>query len=72
MKYALVSVVNGNFVIDSEHGTNKDAAFIAFHNKCAALYGAGAEVQTATVKVVDEYFNVVEDKVAVIDNSNAE
>ena len=53
MKYAVVKCVNGNFAISTEHGENKDAAKIAYHQLCAALIN-DQTTQTAMVKVVDE------------------
>lgn len=61
MKYAVISNINGNFTIESEHGDDLQAAFVAFHNKCAALWNA-SDVETAKVEVVDEALNVVDGK----------
>lgn len=59
MKYAVVSVVNGNFNIDSENGDNLQGAFVFFANRIASLWNA-SDVETAVVKVVDQNFNVVD------------
>ena len=61
MKYAITNVVNGNFSIVSEHGEDKQAAIVAFHNRCAVLWNA-PEVITATVKLVDENLDAVDGK----------
>ena len=61
MKYALSQVSNGSFSIVSEHGTDKQAAFVAFHDRCKILWNA-PDVVTATVEVVDENLDVVEGK----------
>ena len=61
MRYALTKVVNENFSIVSEHGENKQAAFVAFHDQCKILWNA-SDVITATVAVIDENQDVVEGK----------
>lgn len=58
MKYAIVSVVNGNFFIDAEKGEDLQGAFVFFANRIAALWNESS-VETAVVKVVDQNFNVV-------------
>lgn len=65
MKYAVIKVVNGNFAISTEHGTDKQAAIIAFHNLCAALWNDTSKVD-ATVKIVDERLDTVDGKVEFI------
>lgn len=59
MKYALINVVNGNFAVFSEHGEDLQAAKIAFHNRCSALWG-DAPTLSAEVKIVDENLDTVE------------
>ena len=59
MKYALINVTNGNFAIVSEHGENLQAAKIAFHNRCSALWG-DTPTLSAEVKIVDENLDTVE------------
>lgn len=61
MRYAIVDVVNGNFTVRSEHGDNKQAAIVAFHDRCKVLWNA-PDVITAMVKVVDENFDCVDGK----------
>lgn len=61
MKYALSQVSNGSFSIVSEHGTDKQAAFVAFHDRSKILWNA-PDVVTATVAVIDENQNVVDGK----------
>ena len=61
MKYAVISNVNGNFKIESEHGENIQGAIVAFHQICAAFWNA-PDVLTAKVEVVDEALNVVDGK----------
>lgn len=61
MKYALAQVSNGNFSIVSEHGTNKQSAFVAFHDRCKILWNA-QDVESAVAEVVDENLDVVEGK----------
>ena len=61
MNYAVISNVNGNFKIESEHGDNLQAAIVNFHQKCASFWNA-SDVETAKVEVVDEALNVVDGK----------
>lgn len=68
MKYALISVVNGNFNVESEHGEDKKAAIIAFDQKDAALLNAD-DVVTAVLKVVDENFDTVDGRANFINNN---
>ena len=58
MRYALVTCINGNYKIESEHGTNLNAAQMAWHDKCHALEGA-PDVITSTCMVADENFGTV-------------
>lgn len=57
MKYAIISVVNGNYSIDSEWTDNIDGARVAFHNRCTALWNA-KDVERAVVQLVDRDLNV--------------
>ena len=61
MKYAIINAVNGNFSVASEHGDNKQAAIVAFHERCKNLWNA-SDVATAKVKLVDENLDVVDGK----------
>lgn len=65
MKYAVVACTDGNFNIHTEHGENKEAAIAEFHTYSAALIN-DSNTTNATVKVVDENFNTVDDKKEVI------
>lgn len=58
-KFAVVSVVNGNFFIDAEKGEDLQGAFVFWANRISALWNA-QDVETAVVKVVDQNFNVVD------------
>ena len=58
MKYAIIQASNGDFLVASEHGENLEAAIVAFHNLCAALWN-DKNTKRATVKLVDENLNVV-------------
>lgn len=58
-KFAIISIVNGNYNIDSEWGSNIDGARVAFHNRCAALWNA-QDVERAVVKLVDRDLNAFE------------
>ena len=60
MKYAVITVVDGNFLVRSEWG-NKDSAIQAFHNLCATLIGDTGFTR-AMVKVLDENLDTVNGK----------
>ena len=64
MKYAVVTVVDGNFLIRSEW-SNKGSAIKAFHSLCAALYGDSG-FSKAMVKVLDENLDTVDGKMEYI------
>ena len=59
MKYAVEAIVNGNFSIHSEHGTDKNAAIMEWHSYCRALRN-DTETQEATVKVINSQGDLVE------------
>ena len=59
MKYALIKVVNSNFVIEAE-STNLNTIKVNFHGLCQTLWNA-PDVLTAKVEIVDEQLNCVED-----------
>lgn len=61
MNYSVVSSVNGNFKIEGEYGSDFQSAVVAYHQKCAAFWNA-SDVYKATIKVVDENFDVVDGK----------
>lgn len=61
MNYAVISNINGNFKIESEHGDDFQAAIVNFHNICAAFWNE-PNVITAKVEVVDQSLNVVDGK----------
>ena len=65
MKYSLIAVTNGNFAVKSEHGENKQAALVAFH-QLSATYWNAPDVTTAMIKVVDENLDLVESKMEYI------
>lgn len=59
-KFFVVKVVNGNSAIASEW-TNFNSACVSFHDTCKTLFNA-PDVETATVKILDEELNVVGNK----------
>jgi len=65
MKYAIVACTNGNFAVKSEHGENKQAALVAFH-QLSATYWNAPDVTTAMIKVVDENLDTVDGKMEYI------
>lgn len=58
MKYAVEAIVNGNFAIHSEHGTDKNAAIMEWHAYCRSLRN-DAGTHEATVKVIDSQGDLV-------------
>ena len=60
MKYAIVKVVNGNFSIQAEGITELASAKTQFHGLCQTLWNA-PDVITASVMIVNEYLECVED-----------
>jgi hypothetical protein len=71
MRYAVISVVNGSFKVETEHGENKQAAFVKFHDLCK-IYWNAPDVITCMVKVVDENLDTVEGKMEYITHTVAE
>ena len=59
IKYAVEAIINGNFAIHSEHGTDKNAGIMEWHAYCRALWN-DAETQEATVKLIDSQGDLVE------------
>jgi len=59
MKYSIIKVINGNFSVHGEYGTNLQSAIIAFHSFCAALWN-DPDTQVAMVKIVDENIDCVD------------
>lgn len=57
--YAIIKVVNGNYVVEVEGITNLDNAKINFHNLCKNLWAA-SDCNTATVIIADENLDAVE------------
>lgn len=60
MKYAIVKVINGNFSIHAEGITEKASVKTQYHGLCQTLWNA-QDVITATVMIVDENLDCVED-----------
>ena len=60
-KYAVIQCSNGSFAVVSEHGSNRQAAIVAFHDRCKILWNA-PDVVSATVKIVDQYLACVDGK----------
>ena len=60
MKYAIIKVINGNYFIHAEGITVLANAKTQFHGLCQTLWNAD-DVLSATVKIVDENLDCVED-----------
>ena len=69
-KYALIQCVNGSFTVVSEW-SDLQGAKVAFHDKCKTLWNA-PDVETATVKIVDDKLVCVENYVEYIFHETAE
>lgn len=62
MKLSVVTVINGNFKVEAEYSDEQlQAAIVFFHQKCANLWNA-ADVEKATVQILDESLRVVAGK----------
>lgn len=59
MKYAVIRCTDSNYDIHSEH-PNIEAAKIAFHSYCAALWN-DKNTKMAVVKIVDENLDNAEE-----------
>lgn len=59
MKYAIIKVINSNYFIHAEGITDAAKAKTLFHGVCQTLWSAD-DVKTASIMIVDEYFNCVE------------
>ena len=59
MKYAVETIINGNFSIHSEHGEDKNAAIMEWHAVCRALRN-DAGTHEAVVKVINSQGGQVE------------
>lgn len=59
MKYAIIKVSNGNYVIQEEGIATIEAAKVSFHGQCQSLWNA-PDVETACVMIADENLNAVE------------
>lgn len=57
MKLAIIRCINSNFSIAAEGIETEQAARVAFHNQCSALWNA-ADVITGEVAVVDEQLDI--------------
>ena len=57
MKLAIIKCVNGSFSVAAEGIETEQAALVAFHNQCAALWNA-PDVVTAEVAIVDEQLDI--------------
>lgn len=60
MKYAIIKCVNGNYSVHAEGITEVSSAKTQFHGLCQMLWNA-PDVITATVKIVDENLDNVEE-----------
>lgn len=58
MKYAIIEVVNGNYVVRAEGITDLNNAKVQYHGRCQALWNA-SDVQMACVMIVDENLDTV-------------
>lgn len=68
MKYAILKIINGNFLTDSEWGTDIQGAIIRFHDVCKTLWNT-PDVVTATVEIIDQQGGVYNDYREFIDHT---
>lgn len=61
MRYAVLHVSNGNFLIHSEHGENLAAAKVAYHQLCASLENDKGKINSY-VRLADDRLNAVDKK----------
>ena len=59
MKYAIIEVTNGNYVVRAEGITDLNNAKVQYHGRCQTLWNA-SDVQTACVMITDENLDVVQ------------
>ena len=59
MKYAIVKIVNGAFLVDSEWNENITGAIVKFHSVCGTLWNE-TTVETATVEIIDNQGDIVQ------------
>lgn len=59
MKYAIIKVINGNYFVHAEGIVSLNSAKTQFHGLCQTLWNA-SDVNTATVKIVDEHLDCVD------------
>lgn len=60
MKYAVIKVVNGSYLIHSEGWTDLEKAKVNFFGLCQTLHNA-SDVHTACCMIIDENLDNVED-----------
>lgn len=60
MKYAVISVINGNYKIEAEGFNSLDSAKVFFAGKWQTLLNA-PDVITAEIAIIDENLDCVED-----------
>lgn len=69
MRFIVISVTDGSFLIRSEHDT-KEKAFTAFHNLCGLLFADSSMAgKKGMVRVLDENLDTVEGKMEFIDRT---
>ena len=58
MKYAIISVINGNYKVEVESNSLQQVR-TNFHQKCAALWNA-SDVTLARIAIIDQAFNQID------------
>ena len=59
MNYAIIEVVNGNYVVRAEGITDVNNAKTQYHGRCQTLWNA-QDVESAMIAIMDENLDVVE------------
>lgn len=60
MKYAVIRIVNGNFVVATEGWTDINKAKSSYYGTCQALYNEIASIHTMSVMIMDSLGNILE------------
>ena len=68
MKYAVISNSNGSFKIESEWSDNLSGARNSYWDKCKA-FNSAPDVVRAVVALMNENFDLVEDKKEIIEHA---
>lgn len=64
--YAVISIINGAFKVETEHG-DLNSAYISFHSLCGALRNEKSMDVHAVVRIIDAKLNyVIEETIDIV------